>query len=124
MFDSKNMLIEIGGCRGCGKTVQLLKLAAENGWIVVSPCSDAHKETAKCLGLDNLEIIDYANFLHKATVGVNKKLAVDELDFLLDYIGENKSLYNELTNKIIACTYYDECKDIVRLFAQHRKNRN
>lgn len=78
-------MLKILKTRGAGKTTDLLRLAAENNYIVMEPTYAAKKcaeETAKRLGYNNVRIVTAQEMR-----GTKGNFLVDELSWFLEQIG-------------------------------------
>ena len=82
-------MIKIIGARGSGKTTRLLKLAEENGYIVVEPnihMADYVRRMATEMGL-NVTVISSHNLWNLPRGIAREKYLVDELEMFLASIG-------------------------------------
>jgi hypothetical protein len=83
------------GSRGTGKTKQLMYLAARNNGIFVSANPKAMRVKARDYGIEMSEdqFASYHDLIEPMALG-HRKLYIDEVDGLLQYINPNISGYN------------------------------
>ena len=76
--------------RGSGKTTALIKLAHEEGYILVEPIAtvaDFARRMAKETGYDDVKVIDGYEFCKRKTLPIyNEKYLIDELDWFLEIL--------------------------------------
>ena len=82
-------MIKVIGTRGSGKTIRLLNLAAENGYVIVEPnamIADHVRYMATEKGL-NVNVISAHELLRRQHVVVREKYLVDELEMFMASLG-------------------------------------
>jgi hypothetical protein len=83
-------MIKVKGERGTGKTLALLKISHDDGYIVVE--QTAHQaeyamDMAKYYGYDSARVTYMQAFLNSISTGTREKYLFDEIDALLSTIG-------------------------------------
>jgi len=75
--------------RGCGKTFLMLKLANEQGGVIVGKHTARLREKAKCYGFDNIrDFISYGEYLHSAPMAPDSYVQyfIDNFEEMAKYL--------------------------------------